>query len=270
MDNMSILKLILVTVPESILNIYIALLITGERLQLPIKGCGNEEKRNLIKLIVSVALFSFVQFIGRTYISDLFIYTIYNIISSIIILRFVYKPFTKFDRDKKLIININNSFNNWKKPVIQVCIIFFVIITIENLYLPLVFKILNITTYSDVFKIPWANLAIPQVDRFFQLLIVSFLWDFSRVNNNIIKTYKCNKVLFVVIFLYMLTFEFSVSYLYLRYFNVFSNAIKIFFFILLASMSIINIYVYKATLNIVDKTYLHNKKGGLNSEKDCK
>ncbi|PYG84265.1 hypothetical protein LY28_03717 [Ruminiclostridium sufflavum DSM 19573] len=270
MDNMSILKLILVTVPESILNIYIALLMTGERLKLPIKCYGNKEKENIIRLIIAVALFTFVQFIGRAYISDLFIYTTYNIISSIIILRFVYFPFSRFDKDKKLVINIINILNNWKKPAIQVCIIFFVIITIENLYLPLILKILNITTYSEVYKIPWANLVIPQVDRFFQLLIISFLWDLSRVNNNILKTYKCNKVLFLMLFLYMLIFEFSVSYLYLRYFNVYSNPIKIFFFILLASMSIINIYVYKATLNLVDKTYLHSKKGGLNREKASK
>lgn len=270
MDKMSILKLILVTVPESIFNIYIALLITGEKLKLPLKGYRNEEKRNIIKLITAVTLFSTVQYIGRASISDLYIYTICNVISSIIILRFIYSPFTRFDKDKKLIINVKNSFYNWKKPFIQVCIIFIVLLTIENLYLPLVVKILNISTYSEVYKIPWANLVIPQVDRFFQFLIISLLWDLSRVNNNIIKNYKCNKVLFVVLFLYILIFEFSMYYIYLRYFNVFSNAIKIFFFILLASMSIINIYAYKATLNIVDKTYLHNKKGGLHREKDCK
>lgn len=260
MDDMSILKLILVTIPESVFNIYIAFLLTGDKLKLPIKGYKSDTKKNIAKLIVAVVLFSLTQFFGRAYIKDLYIYSIYNITMSIIILRIVYGKYHRFDRDKKPILNIITILNQWKKPVIQVFIMTFVLMTIENLYLPSFLRLLNINSYTEAYKIPWANLVIPQIDRFFQFLVISLVWDFSRVKNNI-KNHRYNKTLFVVIFIYTLIFEFSVSYLYLRYFDVFNNALRILFLILLASMSIMNIYAYKTALDIVDKTYIHIKKG---------
>lgn len=260
MDNMSILKLILVTAPESILNIYVAFLLTGDRLKLPFKCPKNEFKKYVIKLTLAVALFSLAQLIGRSVIQNLYAYSIYNITISIVILRLVYGKYGNFNRDKKLSVNIQDILSAWKKPFYQVCIMTFVLLTVENLYVPLVLSILKISSYTDAYKIPWVNLVIPQVDRFFQLLIVSLLWDFSRVKNNI-KNHNYNKLLFLIVFFYIILFEFSVSYLYLKYFNFYSLYVRYLLLVFLASMSIFNIYVYKTALDIVDKTYLHIKKG---------
>lgn len=260
MDKMSILKLILVTVPESVLNIYIAFLFTGDRLKLPFKCPKNELKKYIMKLVLAVALFSLAQLIGRAGIQSLYTYSIYNISISIVILRSIYGKFGNYDRDKKLSVNIKDILSVWKKPFYQVCIMTFVLMTIENLYIPLALDILKISSYTDAYRIPWVNLVIPQVDRFFQILIVSLLWDFSRVKNNV-RNHNYNKFLFIIVFFYIILFEFSVSYLYLKYFNVYSLNIRYLLLVFLASMSIFNIYVYKTTLDIVDKTYLHIKKG---------
>ena len=268
MDKMSILKLLLVTLPESIMNIYIALLITGDRLKLPLMGSKNDKYRNIIKLLIAIALMSLVQFIGRSLINDMYTYFIYNVILTIIVFRIIYSNYTYINKDKRILTKINIHLNLWKKPIMQVGIIILTLLTIENIYLPPTMRLLKIDTMKEAYQIPWVNLVLPQIDRFFQILIISLTWQYKRISQNI-RNYNCNKTLFLVIFSYIIVLEFSLSYLYINYFEILSNVLQILFFILLSAMSVINVMAYKFSLNMIDRIhYQHAKKGEGSFEKN--
>ena len=268
MDKMSILKLLLVTFPESIMNIYIALLITGDRLKLPLMSSKNDKSKNVIRLLIAVVLMSLVQFIGRALIHDMYTYFIYNVILTIIIFRFVYADKAYINKDSSNLTKIIMYLNLWKKPIIQVGIIILTLLTIENIYLPPTLRLLKINTMQEAYQIPWVNLVLPQIDRFFQILIISLTWQYKRISQNI-KIYDCNRTLFLVIFSYIILLEFSLSYLYINYFDILSNVLQILFFVLISAMSVINVITYKFALTMIDKIhYKHAKKGEKYCEKN--
>ncbi len=251
MELMSIYKIILVTLPENICNLFIAFLLTGDRLKLPGK---NNTKPTIVKFVATVFIFTFIQFFGRYFLKDITAYFILNTLLSTIVLGMIYKNKVSFSIDNKFNTNVIFFLNQWKLPFIQVGIIFLTLAAIETIYIPPILKILDISSMTEAYQITWVNLLLPQIDRFFQILIISFAWQYKRFSDNI-ENYSCKKPIFLIIFTYSVLMEFGISYLYVSCYNSLSIPLKILFFIIILPMGIINILFYSFELEIVDKIY---------------
>lgn len=258
MDLMSIYKVIVVTIPENICSIYIAFLLTGNRLQLPFRDNKNDRKDNFFKLLICVALFTLVQYLGRFLIKDMSVYFVTNMLASIFIIAFVYNEKNLALKDKKALAVLANKL---KMPFVQVGIIFITLATIETIYIPPVLNSIGITSMSDAYNIPWVNLALPQIDRFFQILILTLVWNYERMSKNIIN-YNCKKPVFLISFIYVIIVEFGFSYLYVNSYKNLSVQLKVVFCALVISMCIFNVLFYKIELGVIDKIYQRHRKKG--------
>lgn len=260
MDQMSIAKILLVSVPENICNIYIAFLLTSSRTKLPFRDNPADRANNIFKLLLTVALFTITQYIERLLAPDMGAYFVANIISSILILGIVYNEYAIINRDIVFSGKVKAVLKTWKEPFIQVIIIFTLLYFIEIVYIPPVLQLLGITSPEELYKVPWANLVFPQVDRFIQILIITALWNYQRLNFTLLK-YKSRKPLFLVTFVYIILVEFGFSYLLITGFGRLSIQLKLIFFVLLLCMTAFNLVLSKAILNIVDTIYKIERKG---------
>jgi hypothetical protein len=119
-------------------------------------------------------------------------------------------------------------------------------------------KILSSTAVVNA-EVQWVNLVLPQIDRFFQILIISLAWQYKRFSDNI-ENYSCKKPIFLIVFTYSVLMEFGISYLYVSCYNILSIPLKILFFIIILPMGIINILFYSFELEIIDKIYQKHKR----------
>lgn len=254
MEQMSIIKLLLVTLPENICSIYIAFLLSGDRIKLPFRDNGFDRRKNIAKLLTTVILLSIVQYIGRYISSSMDTYFLLNIVSSTLIIGCVYNKYNSINHDKKILSKFVNFLNIWKKPFVQVLLIFFILYFIEIVYLPPVLQLLSIPSMKELYKIPWANIVFPQIDRFFQFLIISALWNYQRINLNLLNL-KCKKPLIVILYTYIILLELGFSYLYITGFSLLNMQFKIICFILLLCIIAFNIFISKIVLNMIDRIY---------------
>lgn len=251
---MSITKLLLVTFPENLFNIYLAFLLTGYRLYLPFRDNKEDRRNNVVKLLITVGMFSLVQFLGRRFIQDIAIYFIFNILFSVIILGVVYSKLPAYKGEKKFTHNLLNIIKSFRKPLIQVSIMFCSLYFLEAIFIPPLMQTLKLQSVGELFSIQWINLLFPQIDRFLQFLAISMLWNYQRLNHNILQ-YHCKKSLFLLPIIYIIVAEFIIIYLYIIGFNTLNIQVKIILFIFIVSMIPFNLFLYKIVLNVIDRIY---------------
>ncbi len=261
MDQMSIAKLLLVTLPENLFSIYVAFLLTGDRLNLPFRDNIKNRKQNIIKLLLVVSMFSTIQFVGRRFIHDIATYFILSIFLSTTILNIIYRTSRFYNREKDFIYNIVSVINSFKKPFLQVFIMFGFLYSIEAIYIPPIMQTLQVQSIKELFTIQWVNILFPQFDRFLQLLVITVLWNSQRLNKNI-SQYSCKKSFSILPIIYIIVAEFIIIYLYVCSFNNLNIQVKIIIFIFITSMAPFNLFLYKIVLNVIDRIHLNYVKKG--------
>lgn len=160
MDKMSLFSILTVTVPEVILDIYVAFVLTGQRNKLYL-----DDKLNILRLSIVVILFSATEVITRAYIFNLGLVVLSNILIFSIVFKFIYKI-------------------KWSESFLCSVIIFGTLITIELFYMVqfMSFVDKNISNYysNDVARFV---LTIPE--RIIQIIIIASFWKWDLVYLNI-------------------------------------------------------------------------------------
>lgn len=103
---------------------------------LPFRDDKNERKSNILKLLLTVALFTVSQYLERFLLKDIASYFVTNMFISTLILGIVYSDKSSRVQSKRLVTAIISYLNKWKTPFIQVGIIFITLATIETIYIP--------------------------------------------------------------------------------------------------------------------------------------
>lgn len=244
MDKIDIVKFFIVTVPENILNIYLSFLLTGTKLNLPFKDNPKDRRSNLLKLITIVGMFSLIQLIFRRILPDIGTFFVVNIILSALSLWLVYAD--------KSISGIRDLLKSFAIPILQTFVIIAFLLTIESIYIPVTLQAVNIKL-DDVFlpQYRWLNILLPQIDRFFQVLIILTAWDFSRIRKNA-TYYNCKKPIYVAAFAYLIVIQFGFVYAYIKAFFGFEVPVRILFFILCSGMGIGNLLCFKYACKFIE------------------
>ncbi|MCX7710475.1 MAG: hypothetical protein N2484_11575 [Clostridia bacterium] len=200
MDKMSLFSIMTVSVPEAVLNIYIAFVLTGQRSKLYL-----DDKLNVIRLLTSVVLMVVTAVTTRAFLPNL----LFVLIANIIIIIFIFK----------LVYNLT-----WFHSSISVLVFFGVLITVESVYAFQFMALANkyFSNYSpDILRL---ITTIPE--RIIQIFLIISFWKWDLVYLNIRNNKKLLRsfVFFVLILLFN---EAIFSYTFFNYFDTLSFIFKI-------------------------------------------
>jgi hypothetical protein len=159
-------RLLLVSIPENILSLYLAFLLTGCSLALPFKDDKRLRPIHIIKVLVFSVVVSSQQILIKLLLLDLFSGIMINMVVMTICLYFLFPESSKGKR----------GFKIFAKPIEQMFLITILLLTCEALPVML---LLNATGLSmaEVVKDPILPLLMPQIDRVFQIILITMLWN---------------------------------------------------------------------------------------------
>ena len=267
MEEINCIKILVVSMPETLAGIYAAFLLTGWRRYLPFRDNPENRKDNVVKLVIAVIILTASQVLDRFYL-DIGNAMLVNAAWIIVVFRVVYSRRTNKDKCDK-----NGAFKLikaelllWVRPLIQTLIIYTILISVESVYMPLVLKAMNLRMTEILKPKYWYdNLILPQVDRYFQILIIVSAWNKQRAAINI-KLYKMNKWLYIGSFSFIILLEFFYTYIYISQFPHFADMQKITLFFPCILVFAFNYSMYKLITSPIDKVVSFLKSRGKNEE----
>ncbi len=219
MDKMSLFSVLTVSIPEYILDIYVAFLITGEKTHLYLS-----DKINVVRLAITISLLSIGVWVVRAAMPNLYFIMISNFFLYIIILKFIY------------------SFK-WTKSIINVLIIFGILLAIESIYTPIFFQMFKLNLEkllgSDIDRLIYT---IPE--RIMQISIIVSIWNWNGVYINL-KEYKKARVPFIVFIVIFIAVEWFVFLIFCLSFDKFTILYKVIFAIAFLCFALANFSMFK-------------------------
>lgn len=174
MENMSILVIIFVSIPEYILDLYIGLMAVGERPSLFLN------KLNTTRFILAMAGLGITNYYVRAFSPNLTIMLVGLMICYTIIIKAIY------------------NFK-WIKSLLTVTAFYSVLLFLELLYIPQT-SALILGTFDKVLKSDSLRIALSAPERIFQFVIALCMWRANVVLLNINKFEKFKKQCSLVIY----------------------------------------------------------------------
>ncbi|MDP4267029.1 MAG: hypothetical protein Q8880_06310 [Bacteroidota bacterium] len=239
MESFNILNTILLTIPETLINFYFALLMIGESIFLPFKDGVEERKRNLIKLIVAALSVSFfVDIAGSFFNED--IKNILSTIFAIVILMLVYRL-------------------KWYKAILAVLIFTAYLFVSEAPYMMfvinLIFKGVNNLFHCN----PLIRFLYSLPIRIAQLSILVSLWNIRVVTAKLKKS-KEDIVFFIIASVGLTIAEMASYYNFCYVYANLPSINKIIGYVGVASFGIINYFLMKLYISsTINKKMRYNE-----------
>ena len=189
MDKMSLFSILTVSVPEAILNIYLAFVLTGQRNKL------YPDSLNIIRLLIAVPLMVVASVTSRAMLENMAYVFLVNFLVYTIILKLVYRL-------------------KWKDSLLCVVIICGFLITVEAIYIyPF------ITLYSKNLDIYYSNDIVRLVssipERFAQLAVIISFWKWDLVYLDLRGLKKIQSA-FILLVVLLLSTELAFSYVFVN------------------------------------------------------
>ncbi|RCX08678.1 hypothetical protein DFR58_14121 [Anaerobacterium chartisolvens] len=219
MDTMNIIVLLLVSIPESIFNLFLGFLITGQKEYIFINSL-----RKLLKLITTAAIMSISSYVIRTFV-PIGIMTIgLHFIAYTIIIKFCYR------------IKITKSLAS---------VTFFTgfLMTVEILYIPP----LAIFIQKNILKIYDDNIlrivcTIPE--RIIQFIAVIWLWNCGVVLVDL-KKYKDIRKMATIILLILYAIEMFSLFTFIKQIDIMDLTTKVTYMLICIGFVALNILMFK-------------------------
>ena len=224
MDKMSFFSILTVSVPEAILDIYVAFVLTGQRNKLYL-----DDKLNVIRLIISVCLITTVAVTTRAILYNILLIVLANIIIYTIIIKFVYRI-------------------KWPEAFSCVIIIFAVLITVEGLYIPIFVNFVS-KSLSNLYAKDMLRFISTIPVRVIQVAIIVSFWKWDLVYLRVKGSKRFRNALFLLMFVLLFT-EAIYSFLFVYNLHVINDLSKVIFSIGGVLLVIFNILLRKVVIKI--------------------
>jgi hypothetical protein len=246
MEKFNIINIILLSIPEAILNIYIALLFVMENRFLPFKCDKATRKINVLKIIAFTLSYSLFGAILDHFSHNMQFNSLAKILSMFILIRLIYKI-------------------TWIKSFTGMIVSLGFLIGFEAFYGPACVNIFYLDINDFFNGDQKTRILLSLAVRVAQLWAIVSLWNWKLVNDELGKYKLKTKALFITIALILIAIEFEFSQLYALNFNSLSINYKIIGGIVCVCCGLLNyliFYSYIVIIREVAKHFALGKKGG--------
>lgn len=219
MDKMSLFSILTVSVPEAILNVYLAFLITGEKTNLYLA-----DRINIMRMLYFVCALVISQAVTRAVLPNIILVLLINLFVATMLLKIIYKM-------------------HWHKAVANSVIMYGFLVSLEIFYTPLFIGITGLSA-NEIYSNDYIRLLYAVPERVIHLFIIISLWNWNRAFLNL-KEYKEIRSSLGVFAIVVLGIEASFFFVFINNVDKFAVNFKIAFSIGLFLFSVFNFFLLR-------------------------